>query len=139
MPIRTESCTFMLVMFVFVQIVHDVFVFMRNIRMLSLIILRPNHIFKNLCRFLHPLVYGEYPKTMQNIVGERLPKFNKEDVKMVKGAFDFIGVNQYTAYYMYDPHQPKPKDLGYQQDWNVGFACMKFLSSYVNMCYSIIF
>ncbi|XP_042066161.1 beta-glucosidase 44-like isoform X2 [Salvia splendens] len=72
--------------------------------------------------FLHPLVYGEYPKTMQNIVGKRLPKFSKKDVKMVKGAFDFIGLNQYTAYYMYDPHQPKPKHLGYQQDWNVGFA-----------------
>ncbi|KAH6763446.1 B-S glucosidase 44 [Perilla frutescens var. hirtella] len=72
--------------------------------------------------FLHPLVYGEYPKTMQNIVGTRLPKFSKKEVKMVKGAFDFIGVNQYTAYYMYDPHQPKSKDLGYQQDWNCGFA-----------------
>ncbi|XP_042057744.1 beta-glucosidase 44-like [Salvia splendens] len=72
--------------------------------------------------FLHPLVYGEYPKTMQNIVGKRLPKFSKKDVKMVKGAYDFIGLNQYTAYYMYDPHQPKSKHLGYQQDWNVGFA-----------------
>lgn len=47
-----------------------------------------------------------------------------EEVKMVKGAFDFIGLNQYTTYYMYDPHQPNPKDLGYQQDWNAGFACM---------------
>ncbi|KAH6822211.1 B-S glucosidase 44 [Perilla frutescens var. hirtella] len=72
--------------------------------------------------FLHPLVYGEYPKTMQNIVGERLPKFSDEEVKMVKGAFDFIGLNQYTAYYMYDPHKPKSKDLGYKQDWNCGYA-----------------
>lgn len=73
-------------------------------------------------------MYGEYPKTMQNIVGERLPKFSKEEVKIVKGAFDFIGVNQYTAYYMYDPHQPKSNNLGYQQDWNVGFACMNLFS-----------
>ncbi|KAK4486107.1 hypothetical protein RD792_008775 [Penstemon davidsonii] len=72
--------------------------------------------------FMHPLVYGEYPKTIQNIVGKRLPKFTKEEVKMVKGSFDFVGINQYTAYYMYDPHQGKPKDLGYQQDWNAGFA-----------------
>ncbi|KAK4486106.1 hypothetical protein RD792_008774 [Penstemon davidsonii] len=74
--------------------------------------------------FIHPLVYGEYPKTMQNIVGKRLPKFTNKEVKMVKGSFDFVGINQYTAFYMYDPpHQDKqPKDLGYQQDWNVGFA-----------------
>ncbi|KAI4351001.1 hypothetical protein L6164_005395 [Bauhinia variegata] len=29
--------------------------------------------------FLHPIIYGEYPKTMQNIVGERLPKFNEKN------------------------------------------------------------
>ncbi|KAG5233918.1 beta-glucosidase [Salix suchowensis] len=75
--------------------------------------------------FIHPIVYGEYPKTMQNIVGNRLPKFTKEEVKMVKGSMDFVGINQYTTFYMYDPHQPKPKYLGYQQDWNVGFAYKK--------------
>jgi beta-glucosidase len=75
-------------------------------------------------------VYGEYPKTMQNIVGNRLPQFTKEEVKMVKGSMDFVGINQYTTFYMYDPHQPKPKYLGYQQDWNVGFACKKLLDSF---------
>ncbi|MCL7044904.1 hypothetical protein MKW94_009067 [Papaver nudicaule] len=52
--------------------------------------------------FLHPIVYGEYPKSMQRIVAERLPKFTQSEVKMVKGSMDFLGVNQYTAYYMYD-------------------------------------
>ena len=80
-------------------------------------------------RFIHPIVYGEYPRTMQDIVGDRLPKFTKEEVKMVKGSMDFVGINQYTAFYMYDPHQPKSKDLGYQQEWNVGFACKLFPSS----------
>ncbi|KVI04560.1 Glycoside hydrolase, catalytic domain-containing protein [Cynara cardunculus var. scolymus] len=72
--------------------------------------------------FLHPLVYGEYPKTMQNIVKDRLPKFTNQEVKMVKGSFDYVGINQYTTYYMYDPHQKPPKHLGYQMDWNAGFA-----------------
>ncbi|XP_058091559.1 beta-glucosidase 44-like [Magnolia sinica] len=72
--------------------------------------------------FLHPIVYGEYPKSMQEIVQERLPKFSKEEVKMVKGSIDYVGINQYTAYYMFDPHQAKPKVPGYQNDWNVGFA-----------------
>ncbi|XP_071728980.1 beta-glucosidase 44-like [Rutidosis leptorrhynchoides] len=72
--------------------------------------------------FLHPIVYGEYPKTMQNIVKDRLPEFTEEEVKMVKGSFDLIGINQYTTYYVYDPHRSPPKDLGYQMDWNVEFA-----------------
>ncbi|KAH7549385.1 hypothetical protein JRO89_XS13G0023200 [Xanthoceras sorbifolium] len=75
--------------------------------------------------FIHPIVYGEYPKTMQNIVGNRLPKFTEEQVKMVKGSMDFVGINQYTSYYMYEPHLKKPKYLGYQQDWNAGFAYAK--------------
>ncbi|KAF5730321.1 beta-glucosidase 44-like [Tripterygium wilfordii] len=78
--------------------------------------------------FIHPIVYGEYPRTMQEIVGARLPKFTKEEVKMVKGSMDFVGINQYTTYYMYDPHQAKPKQLGYQQDWNAGFACKTIVS-----------
>ncbi|KAL7192438.1 hypothetical protein ACSBR2_024302 [Camellia fascicularis] len=75
--------------------------------------------------FIHPIEYGEYPKTMQEIVGDRLPKFTKEEVKMVKGSMDFVGINQYTAYYMYDAHNAKPKDLSYQQDWNASFAYEK--------------
>ncbi|PHU24575.1 Beta-glucosidase 44 [Capsicum chinense] len=73
-------------------------------------------------KFLHPLVYSEYPKTMINVVGKRLPKFTEEEVKMVKGSMDYLGINQYTAYYMYDPHHTTPQTLGYQQDWNVRFA-----------------
>ncbi|EEF29253.1 beta-glucosidase 44 [Ricinus communis] len=75
--------------------------------------------------FIHPIVYGEYPKTMQNIVGTRLPKFTKQEVEMVKGSIDFVGINQYTTYYISDPHQAKPKYLGYQQDWDAGFAYEK--------------
>ncbi|XP_051115175.1 beta-glucosidase 44-like [Andrographis paniculata] len=79
--------------------------------------------------FLHPLVYGEYPKTMQNIVGERLPKFTKEEVGMVKGSADFVGLNQYTSFYIYDPRQANTAaaaaaahSLSYQKDSNVGIA-----------------
>ncbi|OVA18774.1 Glycoside hydrolase [Macleaya cordata] len=72
--------------------------------------------------FLHPIVYGEYPKSMQRIVGERLPKFTKSEFKMVKGSMDFVGINQYTAYYMYDQHLPKNQVKGYQIEWHAGFA-----------------
>ncbi|GAB2278159.1 Beta-glucosidase 44 [Dionaea muscipula] len=63
---------------------------------------------------------------MQEIVGDRLPKFSEEERKMVMGSMDFVGINQYTAYYMYKPPpQAKPQALSYQQDWNAGFAYSK--------------
>ncbi|KAK4380989.1 Beta-glucosidase 12 [Sesamum angolense] len=49
--------------------------------------------------FLHPLVYGDYPRTMQSLVGNRLPKFTKEQSAMVKRSFDFLGLNYYTGNY----------------------------------------
>ncbi|XP_031500448.2 beta-glucosidase 44-like, partial [Nymphaea colorata] len=72
--------------------------------------------------FLHPIVYGEYPRTMQDIVAERLPKFTSREIKMVKGSIDFLGVNQYTAYYMYDQQPTTQTPTGYQNDWHDGFA-----------------
>ncbi|WVZ90735.1 hypothetical protein U9M48_037009 [Paspalum notatum var. saurae] len=49
--------------------------------------------------FMDPLIKGDYPLTMRKIVGDRLPKFSKEQSELVKGAFDFIGINYYTAYF----------------------------------------
>ena len=93
---------------------------------------KPNtdYFFTLLYRFLHPIRYGEYPRTMQEIVGERLPKFTEEEVKMVNGSMDYVGINQYTTNYIYDPKQPKPNVTGYQADWNAGFASK---SSYHNL------
>jgi beta-glucosidase len=36
---------------------------------------------------------------MRTIVGNRLPQFTKEQSELVKGAFDFIGLNHYTTNY----------------------------------------
>uniref|UniRef100_A0A804MEQ4 Beta-glucosidase 12 n=2 Tax=Zea mays TaxID=4577 RepID=A0A804MEQ4_MAIZE len=49
--------------------------------------------------FMDPLVSGDYPASMRRLVGDRLPRFTKEQSKLVKGAFDFIGLNYYTTYY----------------------------------------
>ncbi|KAH6757261.1 beta glucosidase 17 [Perilla frutescens var. hirtella] len=49
--------------------------------------------------FIHPVVYGEYPKTMRSIVGNRLPNFTKEQSEMLKGSYDFMGLNYYTGNY----------------------------------------
>ncbi|CAI9104136.1 OLC1v1002757C1 [Oldenlandia corymbosa var. corymbosa] len=47
--------------------------------------------------FLDPLVYGDYPKSMRQNVGSRLPTFTAEETSLVKGSLDFLGLNYYTA------------------------------------------
>ncbi|XP_038879840.1 beta-glucosidase 12-like [Benincasa hispida] len=61
--------------------------------------------------FLHPIVYGDYPTSMRALVKERLPKFTKEETILIKGSYDFIGINYYTSNYAQnntnvDPHKP---------------------------------
>ncbi|KAK9733673.1 hypothetical protein RND81_04G083300 [Saponaria officinalis] len=46
--------------------------------------------------YMHPLVYGDYPETMKINAGSRIPTFTKNQSGMVKGSFDFIGLNYYT-------------------------------------------
>lgn len=48
---------------------------------------------------LDPIVFGDYPFNMRALVRNRLPYFTEEEAKMVKGSFDFIGVNYYTGSY----------------------------------------
>ncbi|KAE8725194.1 Beta-glucosidase 42 [Hibiscus syriacus] len=48
--------------------------------------------------FLHPLYFGDYPKTMRERLGDRLPEFTDEDKELIlNGPMDFIGLNQYTS------------------------------------------
>ncbi|KAK1588588.1 hypothetical protein Q3G72_024783 [Acer saccharum] len=51
---------------------------------------------------MEPLSYGKYPASMRGLVTERLPKFTKKQTRMVKGSYDFIGINYYTAIYAVD-------------------------------------
>ncbi|KAK2997898.1 hypothetical protein RJ639_025919, partial [Escallonia herrerae] len=50
--------------------------------------------------FLSPLTKGKYPESMVHNVGYRLPKFKDMQAKLLKGSFDFIGLNYYTAKYV---------------------------------------
>ncbi|CAH2035797.1 unnamed protein product [Thlaspi arvense] len=40
--------------------------------------------------FLDPLVYGDYPKIMRDMVGDRLPRFTPAQSELVKGSLDFL-------------------------------------------------
>ena len=53
------------------------------------------------CRFLDPVIRGEYPKEMREILGEELPPV-PYILKKLKPALDFIAVNHYTSYFVKD-------------------------------------
>jgi beta-glucosidase len=55
--------------------------------------------------YMDPLTNGDYPKIMKSLVGDRLPKFTKEESTLLKGSFDFIGLNYYTSTYVSDAPQ----------------------------------
>ncbi len=48
---------------------------------------------------MDPLIRGEYPLSMRELVRNRLPQFTKEQSELIKGSFDFIGLNYYTSNY----------------------------------------
>jgi beta-glucosidase len=48
---------------------------------------------------MDPLTNGDYPHSMRSLVGNRLPKFTKEQSKLLIGSFDFLGLNYYATYY----------------------------------------
>ena len=52
--------------------------------------------------FADPIYHGKYPDSMIERVGERLPKFSKEDIELVRGSSDFFGLNHYTTMYAAD-------------------------------------
>ena len=47
--------------------------------------------------FADPLYKGEYPKSMVENIGNRLPQFTEEDRKLIKGSCDYFGLNHYTT------------------------------------------
>ncbi|GMH08794.1 hypothetical protein Nepgr_010634 [Nepenthes gracilis] len=52
--------------------------------------------------FMDPLVFGDYPEIMKRTAGNRIPKFTKVESRLVKGSFDFIGINHYATGYVQD-------------------------------------
>ncbi|XP_010910029.1 beta-glucosidase 25 isoform X2 [Elaeis guineensis] len=50
--------------------------------------------------FLDPLIFGHYPRSMQNIVGSRLPNITSKMSKSLAGTLDFVGINHYTTLYV---------------------------------------
>ncbi|KAJ4711684.1 putative Beta-glucosidase [Melia azedarach] len=66
--------------------------------------------------YMDPLIYGNYPFSMRTLVGKRLPKFTEEQSRMVKGSFDFIGINYYTANYAAEIPVANSVNISYSTD-----------------------
>lgn len=47
--------------------------------------------------FADPIYKGDYPKTMRDKCGERLPSFTEEEKELIKGTSDFFGLNHYST------------------------------------------
>lgn len=71
---------------------------------------------------MDPLIYGDYPRSMKSLVGNRLPKFSKKQSMIVKGSFDFLGLNYYTANYAsYLPYSNNP-NISYYTDFRANLS-----------------
>ena len=74
-------------------------------------------------RFMDPLTNGDYPHSMRSLVGNRLPKFTKEQSKLVKRSLDFLGLNYYTANYVADALHSKVEHASYITDLRANISC----------------
>ena len=73
---------------------------------------------------MEPLTTGHYPQTMIKLVGSRLPKFSAEQSEMVKGSFDFLGLNYYTAKYVTSAVHNNNESPSYITDAHVTYLGM---------------
>ncbi|KAL3644188.1 hypothetical protein CASFOL_012120 [Castilleja foliolosa] len=75
--------------------------------------------------FLAPINTGDYPATMRERVGDRLPKFTPEQAKLVKGSYDFIGMNYYTTNWAKNKPTPVGTPPTYVTDQEAEFFTTK--------------
>jgi beta-glucosidase len=71
---------------------------------------------------MDPLTNGDYPHSMRSLVGNRLPKFSKEQSNIVNGSFDFIGLNYYTSNYAAHAPQRNAVNASYTTDMRVNLS-----------------
>jgi beta-galactosidase len=52
--------------------------------------------------FADPIYLGQYPKSMVDRLGDRLPQFTEEERDLLMGSSDFFGLNHYTTLFAAD-------------------------------------
>lgn len=77
---------------------------------------------------MDPLVFGSYPAVMKEIAGSRLPSFTAEESKMLRGSFDYIGLNHYNVFYVKAyPQALDSKRRDYVRDTSVKLLCKSII------------
>ena len=73
---------------------------------------------------MEPLTSGKYPSIMRSIVNDRLPKFTRIESMMIKGSYDFVGLNYYSTSYAADsaPSSLNASRFSYLSDWHAIFT-----------------
>jgi len=62
--------------------------------------------------YMDPLFTGDYPYSMKAILKEKLPSFTEDEANMIKGSYDFIGMNYYSTRYAFAfPYSSAPPPL----------------------------
>ncbi|XP_054815925.1 vicianin hydrolase-like [Prosopis cineraria] len=72
--------------------------------------------------YAHSITYGDYPEVMRAIVGDRLPKFSEAESKLLKGSYDFLGLNYYTANYVENSLSTSSVNKSYTSDIHATFS-----------------
>ncbi|KAJ8509839.1 hypothetical protein OPV22_000273 [Ensete ventricosum] len=62
--------------------------------------------------FLDPIIHGDYPPEMQQVLGSKLPTFSIKDRRKLQYKLDFIGINHYTSLYVRDCSVPPCNSSG---------------------------
>jgi beta-glucosidase/6-phospho-beta-glucosidase/beta-galactosidase len=70
--------------------------------------------------FVDPLVYGEYPQVMRDRLGDRLPTFSRAEQSLLRGSYDFLGLNYYSSFLATTP-EAEATFGGYWADIHVDF------------------
>ena len=69
--------------------------------------------------FMDPLTKGEYPQSMRDTLGERLPSFTEDQKEMIIGTMDFVALNYYFPYLASPGTQKQSDPPSYWKDMNV--------------------
>lgn len=84
---------------------------------------------------MDPTVYGDYPEVMKKLIGKRLPSFTAAQSKKLKGSFDFVGANYYSAFYVKNVVDVDPNIPDWRSDahieWKSKFFFFLFPISFV--------
>ncbi|XP_002523071.2 beta-glucosidase 11 [Ricinus communis] len=89
---------------------------------------RANDFFAGL--IVNPLVFGDYPDTVKKNAGLRLPSFTDHESKVIRGSFDFIGVNHYvTALVKDNPASLNLEHRDYQADMAIELITVDLANS----------